>query len=996
MSRDMRIKGGIIDRSSPLGFTFNGHHYHGFSGDTLASALLANDVHLVGRSFKYHRSRGIMTGGPEEPNALMTLGEGADQDPNMRATMAELFDGMVSRSQNHIGPLGFDVMAINDWLSPVLGAGFYYKTFMWPSAFWEKFYEPIIRKAAGLGALSTIEDPSQYDKGYRHTDLLVIGGGIAGLTAALAAGRAGIDVILADEDFHFGGQLLAAQGQIDDQSHQDWVNAAIAELSAMDHVTLMPRSTVFGVYDHGIYGVLERLTDHLPADQSGPYRQVMWKIMAKQSILASGALERPVAFADNDRPGIMLAGAAREYASRYGVATGSRVTIMTNNDSGIDTAIDLDSLGISVAAVIDSRAAADSHARLPKGMRLITNGQITGTRGRKRISGITLASGEKLTTDCLAVSGGWSPTLHLTCHHRGRPQWDDQIIAFTPGADIPSEMLLAGSVTGAMSTQACIDSAIRAADTAIKTLGKTSNSSATKKGTKREAYPHPKAENRAYDISPLWQMGGGKGRQFVDYQNDVTTKDIKLAHQEGYRSVEHLKRYTTLGMATDQGKLSNVVGLALMAEASGKTIPDTGTTIFRPPYTPVPIGAFAGRSRGSAFRPTRLTPSHSWAKEQGAVFVEAGAWLRAQWFPQAGETHWRQSVDREVMATRSAVGVCDVSTLGKIDIQGRDATDFINRVYANGFAKLAVGRTRYGLMLREDGFVMDDGTTARLGDQHYVMTTTTANAVLVYRHLEFCRQCLWPHLDVQLISTTEQYAQYAIAGPNARQLLSRIVDNGVDLSDAAFPFMACGEITICNGIPARLFRISFSGELAYELAVPSRYGDALIRLLMKVGKADGVTAYGTEALGVMRIEKGHPAGNELNGQTSAHHLGLGRMLTQKKDYIGRVMATRPELIRQDGIRLVGLKPVDPHQAIMAGSHILAVGARNVVAHDQGWVSSVAYSPMLGTSIALGFVAGGDQRYGEVVRAVDLLRGHDIEVEITSPHFFDPEGRRLHG
>jgi NADPH-dependent 2,4-dienoyl-CoA reductase/sulfur reductase-like enzyme len=507
MSRDMRIKGGIIDRSSPLGFTFNGHHYHGFSGDTLASALLANDVHLVGRSFKYHRPRGIMTAGPEEPNALMTLGEGADQDPNMRATMAELFDGMVSRSQNHIGPLGFDVMAINDWLSPVLGAGFYYKTFMWPSAFWEKFYEPIIRKAAGLGALSTIEDPSQYDKGYRHTDLLVIGGGIAGLTAALAAGRAGLDVILADEDFHFGGQLLAAQGQIDDQSHQDWVNAAIAELSAMDHVTLMPRSTVFGVYDHGIYGVLERLTDHLPADQSGPYRQVMWKIMAKQSILASGALERPVAFADNDRPGIMLAGAAREYASRYGVATGSRVTIMTNNDSGIDTAIDLDSLGISVAAVIDSRAAADSHARLPKGMRLITNGQITGTRGRKRISGITLASGEKLTTDCLAVSGGWSPTLHLTCHHRGRPQWDDQIIAFTPGADIPSEMLLAGSVTGAMSTQACIDSAIRAADTAIKTLGKTSNSSATKKGTKREAYPHPKLKT-APMTSPLFGRWG--------------------------------------------------------------------------------------------------------------------------------------------------------------------------------------------------------------------------------------------------------------------------------------------------------------------------------------------------------------------------------------------------------------------------------------------------------------------------------------------------------
>ncbi|MDG2465661.1 MAG: sarcosine oxidase subunit alpha family protein [Alphaproteobacteria bacterium] len=986
MSRSMRIKGGLIDRSAPLNFSFNGHDYHGYAGDTVASALLANDVHLVARSFKYHRPRGILTSGAEEPNALMTIGAGDDADPNTRATIAELYDNMIVKSQNHVGSLNFDLMAINDWLSPFLSAGFYYKTFMWPAAFWEKFYEPVIRRAAGLGALSGNEDPSLYDKGYRHADLLVIGGGVSGLMSALLAGRAGLRVILADEDFRFGGNALAMNGDIDSKSYADWINDTLDELAHFPHVTLMPRSTVFGVFDHGTYGVLENLSDHLPKQDKPPYRQIMWKIMAKRAILASGALERPVAFADNDRPGIMLSGAVREYANRYAVATGNNVAIMTNNDSGIDTAIDLLQAGVNVTALIDSRASAESHQNLPKDIRLIAGDTIARTSGRKRIRSVTLESGAKISADCLAVSGGWSPALHLTCHHRGRPVWNDDIVGFVPGGDLPPGLLLAGSVTGAMSTKACLDQAVTAVNTALKDLGK-----------KTISKPKISAEDKAYHISPLWQMGSNpKARKFVDLQNDVSSKDIKLAHQEGYRSVEHLKRYTTMGMATDQGKTSNVLGLAIMAEQSGRSIADTGTTIFRPPYTPVPIGAFAGRSRGKAFRPIRLAPSHQWAKEHNADFVEAGAWLRAQWFTRKGETHWRQSVDREVLATRSAVGICDVSTLGKIDIQGRDATAFVNLVYANGFAKLPVGKTRYGLMLREDGFVMDDGTTARLGDNHYVMTTTTANAVLVYRHLEFCRQGIWPDLDVQLISTTEQYAQYAIAGPEARQLLNKIVDNGVDISDAAFPFMACGEISICNGIKARLFRISFSGELAYELAVPARYGDALIRLLMDIGQPLGITPYGTEALGVMRIEKGHPAGNELNGQTSAHHLGMGRMLNPNKDFIGKVMAMRPELTRDDGVRLVGLKPVDPNHAISAGAHIVAIGAATTSANDQGWVSSVAWSPMMQTSIALGFVTSGNTRYGEVVRAADPLRGNDVEVEIVSPHFFDPEGRRLHG
>ncbi|MDC1115444.1 sarcosine oxidase subunit alpha family protein [Alphaproteobacteria bacterium] len=986
MSRSMRIKGGLIDRSAPLNFSFNGHDYHGYAGDTVASALLANDVHLVARSFKYHRPRGILTSGAEEPNALMTIGAGDDADPNTRATIAELYDNMIVKSQNHVGSLNFDLMAINDWLSPFLSAGFYYKTFMWPAAFWEKLYEPVIRRAAGLGALSGNEDPSLYDKGFRHADLLVIGGGVSGLMSALLAGRAGLRVILADEDFRFGGNALAMNGDIDGKSYADWISDTLDELASFPHVTLMPRSTVFGVFDHGTYGVLENLSDHLPKQDKPPYRQIMWKIMAKRAILASGALERPVAFADNDRPGIMLSGAVREYATRYAVATGNNVAIMTNNDSGIDTAIDLTKAGVNVTALIDSRASAESHQNLPKGIRLIAGDTIARTSGRKRIRSVTLESGAKISADCLAVSGGWSPALHLTCHHRGRPVWNDDIVGFVPGEDLPPGLLLAGSVTGAMSTKACLDQAVIAVNTALKDLGK-----------KTISKPKISAEDKAYHITPLWQMGSNpKARKFVDLQNDVSSKDIKLAHQEGYRSVEHLKRYTTMGMATDQGKTSNVLGLAIMAEQSGRSIADTGTTIFRPPYTPVPIGAFAGRSRGKAFRPIRLAPSHQWAKEHNADFVEAGAWLRAQWFTRKGETNWRQSVDREVLATRSAVGICDVSTLGKIDIQGRDATAFVNLVYANGFAKLPVGKTRYGLMLREDGFVMDDGTTARLGDNHYVMTTTTANAVLVYRHLEFCRQGIWPDLDVQLISTTEQYAQYAIAGPEARQLLNKIVDNGVDISDAAFPFMACGEISICNGIKARLFRISFSGELAYELAVPARYGDALIRLLMDIGQPLGITPYGTEALGVMRIEKGHPAGNELNGQTSAHHLGMGRMLNPNKDFIGKVMAMRPELTREDGVRLVGLKPVDPNHTISAGAHIVAIGAATTSANDQGWVSSVAWSPMMQTSIALGFVASGNTRYGEVVRAADPLRGNDVEVEIVSPHFFDPEGRRLHG
>lgn len=513
-------------------------------------------------------------------------------------------------------------------------------------------------------------------------------------------------------------------------------------------------------------------------------------------------------------------------------------------------------------------------------------------------------------------------------------------------------------------------------------------------GAVGDAGAAPVASDETFATSAFWHVTESRSRAWVDLQNDVTAKDVRQSHTEGFRAVEHLKRYTTLGMATDQGKTSNILGLAVMADVSGKSIAETGTTIFRPPYTPVPLGAFAGRSRGMEFRPTRLPASHNWAEEQGAVFVEAGNWMRAQWYSKPGETHWRESVDREVVATRNSVGICDVSTLGKIDIQGKDAAEFLNHVYTNAFGKLAVGKVRYGLMLREDGMAYDDGTAARLSDTHFVMTTTTANAVLVYRRLEFARQCLWPDLDVHLISTTDQWAQYAVAGPNARKLLQRIVDSKHDISNKAFPFMACGEVTACGGTPARLFRISFSGELAYEIAVPARYGDALVRELMKAGEEFGVTPYGTEALSVMRIEKGHPVGNELNGQTTALNLGMERMVSAKKDCIGKTLAQRAELVRDDAVRLVGFKPVDASDNLTAGAHFLSKGAEASLDNDEGWMTSVAYSPILKTSIGLGFIKRGDRRIGEVVVAADPIRSKSIEVEICSPHFIDPEGERL--
>ncbi|SLN56866.1 Aminomethyltransferase [Roseovarius albus] len=981
MSQINRVKGGLIDRSTPMNFTFNGKSMQGFAGDTLASALLANGQRLVGRSFKYHRPRGIFSAGSEEPNALVQLRSGAHQEPNTRATVAELFDGLTATSQNHRGSLEFDLMALTDYASPFLSAGFYYKTFMWPKALWEKFYEPVIRSSAGLGRLSMDEDPDIYDKGFLHCDLLVIGAGPSGISAALAAGRSGARVILADEDFAPGGRLNAETLEVDGMSGADWATQALAELAAMDNVQIMTRTTIYGSYDHGVYGALERCTDHL-ASSNGKPRQILWRIYSKRAVLAAGSTERPIAFGNNDRPGVMLAGAVRTYVNRFGATPGQQVAVFTNNDDGWRTAADLAAKGVNVTAIIDSR---DKPAVCDvPGARHIRNAAVRDTAGRKGLKSVTLTDDQIIDCDCLAVSGGWNPNVHLTCHQRGRPEWRDDISAFVPGGTLPVGMAVAGAANGALTLGAALAEGRAIANQQIKDLGFTASRKAA-----------PKAEDEAFECSPMWHVGESIKRAWLDLQNDVTVKDVKLSHREGFRSVELLKRYTTLGMATDQGKTANIPALAVMAECTGKTIPETGTTIFRPPYTPVPLGALGGRARGHDFRPTRLTPSHEWAKANGASFVTVGNWMRAEWYTRPGEKGWRDSVDREALNTRTNVGICDVTTLGKIDVQGKDAAEFLNKVYSNAFAKLAVGKVRYGLMLREDGICYDDGTTARMSENHFVMTTTTANAVLVFRRLEFARQCLWPNMDVHLISTTDGWAQFAVAGPKSRDLLRKIVDEDTDLSNEGFPFMGCAEVTVCGGTPARLFRISFSGELAFEIAVPARFGNSMMEVLNKAGEEFGAAPYGTEALGVMRIEKGHVTANELNGQTTAQNIGLGMMVSQKKECIGNVLSQRPEMVGDD-LRLMGFRPVDHSLDVIAGSHFITKGDEANMANDQGWMTSTAWSPNLGHSIGLGFIKRGNERIGEVVRAVSPVHGKEMEVEIVSAHFIDPEGERLRG
>jgi len=974
--------GTMIDRAKPLSFSFDGESFEGYEGDTLAAALLANGVRLVGRSFKYHRPRGIYAAGIEEPSALVTLGEGNRATPNTPATMVDLAEGLVAQSQNRWPSLRFDLMAVNGLLSPFFAAGFYYKTFMGPPVPWH-FWEPIIRNAAGLGTPAREPDPDRYETLHDFADALIVGAGPAGLAAAKELAGSGLRLLLADERARAGGDLLGRRERVEGRETDAWLADTLAALEADEGIKVLRRATAFGLYDGLVAGIVERLA----ANQGTGARERLRIVRARQVILATGALERPLVFPNNDRPGVMLASAARAYANLYAVRAGARAVVAAADDSAYAAAVDLQEAGVEIVSICDLRPEAGAEARTLAGAATIpvhTGCLLDGVEAHSAVQA-ALVNGPtveaRLDCDLLAVAGGWSPAVHLHSQRGVKPVWRPDLAMFVPGSD-PAGVVSAGACLGYASTADCIASGRRAAEATRAALDGESVPSREDPPEQAEAHPL---------LSARLPKGRG-GKAFIDLQNDVTAADVGLAAREGYDSVELMKRYTTLSMATDQGKTSNVNGLAVLAEAAGRSIPEIGTTTFRPPYAPVSIGVLAGPHVGAHFQPVRRTPLHDWHAENGADFVEAGLWLRARAYPEPGED-LEAAMRREAAHVRAKVGMVDVSTLGKIDVQGPDAAEFLNRVYVNGWGKLAVGRARYGVMLRHDGMVFDDGTTTRLAEDRFFMTTTTAQAGPVMSHLEFLLETAWPELRVNLVSITDQWAGIALAGPRARDVLAALLP-GQDVSNEALPFMAVIEAE-ADGIPLRAHRISFSGELAYELFVPSGYAGPLWKALRMVGAPHGIMPYGTEAMGVLRIEKGHVAGPELDGRTTLADIGLAGMASSKKSFVGQVLAQRPALADPARPRLVGLRAVVPEQRIQAGAILFDEG-QEAKGHGLGHVSSVTFSPQLDGHIALGFLAEAERRKGVRVMAHSPVHGEATSLEVVDPVFFDPEGARVRG
>ena len=956
---------GQVDRARSIRFSFDARSYTGFAGDTLASALLANGVHLIGRSFKYHRPRGLMAAGPEDPNALVTVRrDAARYTPNLNATQVELYEGLVAESQNRWPSLRLDVGQTNDFFSRFIPAGFYYKTFMWPRKAWHRWYEPRIRAAAGLGRAPTLPDPDHYAQRYAHCEVLVVGAGPAGLVAAADAARSGKQVLLCDEQTQFGGSLLSGPTEtMDGVRASDWLQSILADLRALPSVRLLSRTTAFAYLPHNMVALVERITDHLPAPPAHLPRERLWLVRAAEVVLATGAIERPLVFPGNDRPGIMLADAARTYLNRYGVLPGARVAVLTAHDGAYRAALDLHAAGASIATIADLRH--EAHGPLPEaarqaGIAVRTGVTAVGTRGSRRVTALGLArfdvhgtvSGatEWMACDTVLMSGGYTPSVHLFSQSRGRLRWDESAQVFLPDA--------------AAERCRCVGACSAGSDGGRGWLG---------------ALPQP--------------AQGAKGKAFVDWQNDVTAADLGLAVREGFRSIEHIKRYTTTGMATDQGKTSNLNALAIAAQRLQLPIPQVGLTTFRMPYLPVSFGALAGYARAELFAPVRTTPIHTWAVERGAVFEPVSLWQRARYFPARGED-MHQAVARECLNVRRSCGLFDASTLGKIEVVGPDAVEFMNRMYVNSWKSLSPGRCRYGILLRDDGFVFDDGVVARIADDRFHVTTTTGGAPRVLALMEDYLQTEWPQLKVWLTSTTEQWAVIALQGPAARQVLAPLVEE-MDLSASALPHMGVARGRIC-GVPALVFRVSFTGELGFEINVPADYGLEVWRAVWAAGQAHGIGAYGTEAMHVLRAEKGYViVGQDTDGTVTADDAGLGWAVGKNKaDFLGQAAMQKPALVDPKRKQLVGLLTNDPNFVLEEGSQITAQAGLRPPMQVLGHVTSSYHSAVLGRSIALALVSAGRSRIGHTLY-VPSPRGESV-VTVAHPVFYDPKGERLNG